>query len=143
MRDLIKYALLGFGGWMLYNQFYGTIDIPDSIISGSSEEAANQSTLDTKGLMAEVIAEYVNNNSIPNWDGSGRMTYDQWDYFYHIVRGVHARDFEAAFPNGDRELRMSMDEWFFAQPSGFSGLSRGAIRGGGTSQFERARKRYI
>ena len=58
--------------------------------------------------------------------GPGLYNADQWNYFYHEVRGIDGPDPLLVWPGRDRAYRMTWDEWW-AGVSGFGLSGLGAL----------------
>lgn len=142
--------LLLIGGYLLYKSGYLTSSSSgsgESSDSGSSDNQASGSTVDpnTKNLMkraAEGNAYYIQQGGLLDWH--------QWNYIFQQVRGISAPEPAGINP----QLRLTLDEWLSVTFGGIRGITRWGhseeiatvseyLRSGGTTAYERARKRVI
>lgn len=123
MKTLTTVALVGVGGYLayqmgLFNSLFGAAPATTGTTGGGSGSSNVNNptnpppgTLDTRGLVAQRAG---NPNS---------MTFDQWNYFYAIVRGVPGPD-PATYLSGDQRARqLTINEWWaYMQSAGMNGL---------------------
>jgi hypothetical protein len=114
MRDVLKYLLIGVGGYLLIRQIFGH---HETAVSAPPEPTPSPVPgPDTKRLVLEA-AQKAGNGDNP------MLTFDQWNYYYEQVRGAHGPAIEDAMPGVDRNFRMTVDEWWAAvQKVGLRGV---------------------
>lgn len=139
MNDFLKFALIGAGGWMLYQKFFGASSVaaaapPAAATPSSTSLVGSAST--TPAPQAVAIAQSSTTRDMllaaarksfgATWDGLANA--DEWNYFYQQTRGINGPDPTQVWPNRDRGFRMSIDEyWTSVSGAGFTGLSGYAL----------------
>lgn len=102
------------------NLLSGAISMPNSV-ANNPQASGNTSPLDIKTLMLQKAQA----------NPLATLTYDQWNYYFHQIRGVYARAFEnTGLPS--RDVFMTIDEFLqYANvnlSTGLSGISYTAVR---------------
>lgn len=115
--NLLKFGLLGVGAWMLYQRFTS---------SSSSTEAPADTTTPPPAAAAGApdLLTLVSDKATRSGYGP-LLTFYEWNFFYQQIRGVAGPDFEAAFPGGNPDRKITVEEWYNAAlASGLSGIVR-------------------
>ena len=115
MNDLIKYGLLGVGGYLLYQHFGGAAAIP-AVATPVAPSSTIAPSVDLRPLMIAKAAAlgFPAGSLLNTW---------QWDTIYQQVRGIPGPT-AAQIGQADPTKLISVDEFLAgAGASGFSGLS--------------------
>lgn len=116
MNDLVKYALLAAGGYVLYQHFAGSAAV--AAVPASQPAAAAPTpplVTDIKPLLIQKAQSY---GFAPN----ALLNSYQWDTIYQAVRGIPGPT-AAQLGQSDPSKLISVDEfWSGASGAGFSGL---------------------
>lgn len=115
-NDIIKYAVLGIGGYYLWTKYGHLLTGDVATVADSTKAPAppapgspQTQTITTHGLMAAYLA--ANPSTAP----TGLLNYDQWNWVYMQVRQSNGPTFEDLFPEGTERGRvMTLDEYWAA-----------------------------
>jgi hypothetical protein len=117
--------LLAGGAAAIAADYAGLIDLglfPSAGEDGAGAEPSGPTTPNTNPVpnnapaqQTQSLAEAVKQKAVASGYRDNLATFDEWNYFYQLLRGVPGPAIEDAFPAGlDRSYRMTVDEWFGA-----------------------------
>lgn len=136
--NLLTLLAVGVGGYLLYENYLA----PTAVVTtsngvpvtsvGSGTPVTTPASAGTNQTVAPTTLQLVANAvSKDGGDPNGRMSFDQWNYYFAMVRGVPGPDPASAAPSYDRNYLYSITEWWGKMTNaGFSGL-RGVSGGFG------------
>ena len=151
MNDMLKYGLIGVGGYIILQKMKV---IPGDLLASVTGEAAlspTTTTTTTNDILANVKAGSLSTTA-GLLDAARKaasepalMTVDQWNYYYQQARGTNGIDWAAITdPPKPRDYKLSLEEFLSYYGSGLAGLSglgRGFdwdahIRSGGARRYQ-------
>ena len=112
MNDLLKYALIGIGGYLIYRNYLSPAPAPAAQPATATQPAATAG----KALLQQWAA------TEPDYQTHGTLNAYQWNWGYAHVRGIQAPD-PASMGIADANMQLTFDEyWNRASAAGLSGL---------------------
>lgn len=110
MEGLVKIIALLAGGYLLLRYLTDRAEASRTPAETYTEPAIVRAP-DVRGMVLEKARA---SGALPQ---DGLLTFDQWNYFYQIVRGEPGPAIEDAMPGAPRERRITIDEWWAAVSS--------------------------